>query len=267
MAQLTPIKGFQNAKVTRSLVIVGTLLPLILAILDLKYLVILNFDYIYNYSQYWRVVLFQTSTINELTFLLVLILLFYFKVLERFYSSEKYFTIVLTLFIYNGLVLFIVITLFNILSPYQIHFLESGPLGLISSLFILYSHLIPTNYFFQLNLGTMITLSNHFPLQVIFSLLFFNNGIKSILPSSLGLIFGKLFLNDLLPYPKKLIPNLVFELFTDPFNASFTRSSIPVSENPIVLEIDNDEDDSEGQIRAETPVRPLAGQFIDTFRN
>lgn len=295
MAQLTPIKGFTNVPVTKSIVILTTILPLLLGILDLKYLVHFNLKYTLDYNQYWRLLSFQTSVVNESDYLLVVTLFWYYKSLERFYGNEKYLTLLVVLFAYNSIISSILILFsqvimenavlllnkFGVFLPVWDFNFASGPLGLLSSFYICYKSFIPVNYLFEIELrGKKVSFTNHFPLQIIYLLLFLNNGIKSIVPMTLGLIYGKLLIHNLLPKPKRLIPSFFYTLFVQPskvfdyFSRSSPSSYQPLNqpENPIIIvEPENDEDDDEedprSQIRAETPVRPLTGQFIDTFRN
>lgn len=291
MAQLTPIKGFHNVPVTKTIIILTTIIPILLGVFELKYLIQFNMDYILEYNQFWRILSFQISVLNESDYLLVMIVFWYYKTLERFYGSEKYLTLVIILFIYNALITSVIILILQILQNMLVkqftninwqlgNQIASGPLGLLSSFYICYSTYIPVNYLFEIELrNSKFTFTNHFPLQLIFLLLFINNGINSIFPMVLGLIYGKFLINDLLILPKFRLPEVIYNLFTQPskvfasFPSTIAYQPISQSENPIVIEDqenDDDDDDDEqadNQIRAETPVRPLTGQFIDTFRN
>ncbi|KAI5950640.1 hypothetical protein CANMA_005300 [Candida margitis] len=138
-----------------------------------------------------------------------------------------------------------------------------------------------------------LNLSNRFPVHILYTLLFFNNGFKSIIPCSVGLLIGKLYTFELLPMGTSwLLPKDLFQLFINPrkmiahvwqsIQQRFTSSYQPVSTSTSNEELhdrnvseepeDNDEllDEArqeESRIRAETPVRPLGSQFLDTFRS
>ncbi|CAK9439090.1 uncharacterized protein LODBEIA_P33140 [Lodderomyces beijingensis] len=332
MTQLTPIRGFTNTPVTKVVCIVSTILPLVLSILSIKYVVYLIIDpYLSEYLQVWRVLTYQLSVVNESDYLLAALLWFQFKVLERFYGSRKYLSIVVLFAVYNAIacVLFMLVgqlvvnylafaikllisnfqgemaygkTMFNEVIP--------GPVGILSSLYVSYTVNIPVCYYFKIllrkpatnaedeNVGEKasskeLTLSNQFPIHIIYTMLLLNNGIRSIIPGVVGLLIGKLHSYDLLPGGSSwLIPRFVFQLSVNPrrtltsavhylHQRVFSRGyeSVPNGQFAERAELrinseepdDNDEilDETrqqESQIRAETPVRPLGSQFLDTFR-
>lgn len=172
-----------------------------------------------------------------------------------------------------------------------------GPIGIISSLYVCYGTYIPVCYHFKLILSDAKTvgetnpdsskqllLTDHFQIHILYTLLLINNGFKSLIPGLIGLFVGKLNTNDLLPGSKSwLIPTPMFRLFTRPIKTfnnvtnSITRRI--TGYNDVDVEVDehepeqqeerediSEERNDEREIRAETPVRPLASQFLDTFR-
>ena len=103
MAQLTPIRGFTNTPVTRSICMISTVVPIMLSVLAIKYVVKFAIDpYIIQYNQFWRVVTYQLSVVNESDYLITVLLWFQFKVLERFYGSRKYLSIITLFTVYNA---------------------------------------------------------------------------------------------------------------------------------------------------------------------
>lgn len=338
MTQLTPIRGFTNTPVSKIICILSTIFALTLSVLRWKYYVNLSIDpFIIEYNQYWRLITYQLSVINESDYLLCIILWFHYKNLERFYGSKKYLTLISIFALYNSLVCIISMsigqlvvnllyfavdtyifnrdnvnvpifryrdTIFNNVIP--------GPLGIISSLYICYGSYIPVSYHFKILLTSpsteedndqsveatgskQITLTNHFQIHILYIMLLLNNDFKSIIPCLVGLFIGKLHTNELLPGSKSwLLPSPVFQLFINPRKytykliASFrTRlrrgyTSINTTETSpspeIATDLHNNEEDTEeaideirsnesrNEIRAETPVRPLGSQFLDTFR-
>lgn len=238
---------------------------------------------------------------------------FYSKNLERYYGLRKYLSLITILGIYNGLVCFLIMTIGQLISNLLHYFVGlvfsalgsvtyqktifneaiPGPLGILSGLYVCYGTFIPTSYNFKIVFrnpwkevepneltstitSKELTLTNHFPVHLLFNILFLNNGFKSIIPCLTGLLMGKLLINDLLPGSKTwLIPQFAFRLFVDPVKfAQNMVESIPSLRRtgyaavPEVVEEDGDEElDGRNAIRAETPVRPLGSQFLDTFRN
>ncbi|ODV77055.1 uncharacterized protein CANTADRAFT_8214 [Suhomyces tanzawaensis NRRL Y-17324] len=330
MTQLTPIKGFVNTPVSKSICIAVTLLSLALSIFDLKPYVRLAIDpFIIEYSQYWRIITYQFSVVNESDFLLVMFLWFYFKNLERFYGPRKYLSTIVAFALYNSLVCFIFMTFGQLMVYFSTYLIKSvlfrsvvpdfsyltifnevipGPVGILSSLYVCYGTYIPTSYLFAILLrkptaeeagqprvwqdtlrSSELKLTNHFPIHIYYTLLLLNNGFKSVIPALLGLFIGKLHTYELLPGSKAwLIPNWVFQVFIAPLKASkkaigavgsrFGNQYRPVADDVPVTGAEpqeNGEEDDElldestaqaRQIRAETPVRPLGRQFLDTFR-
>ncbi|KAI3404300.2 hypothetical protein KGF56_002939 [Candida oxycetoniae] len=205
-----------------------------------------------------------------------------------------------------------------------------GPVGIISSLYVLYAVNIPTSYYFKIllqkpkgleerreevgggggggeedeggesfkarsnkNSSRELTLSNQFPVHTLFILLLLNNGFKSLIPAVVGLLIGKLYAYDLLPGGTSwFVPKFIFQLFINPrrkllqslqlihqriFNPRYQPLTISESTDPSAIRMNSEEPEDnddlldetrrqESQIRAETPVRPLGSQFLDTFR-
>lgn len=172
MAQLTPIRGFTNTPVTKSVVIIGTILALALLTLQLKHYVRLAVDpFIVQYSQYWRVATFQLSVINESDYLLSTVLWFHFKTLERFFGPRKYLSLLAIFALYNAVVTFLVLSvgqltlnaIMSLISMLMSHTsykfvyrdtffnsVASGPLGILASLYMCYGAYIPVSYHFKI---------------------------------------------------------------------------------------------------------------------
>ena len=114
MAQLTPIRGFTNTPVTRSICMISTVVPIMLSVLAIKYVVKFAIDpYIIQYNQFWRVVTYQLSVVNESDYLITVLLWFQFKVLERFYGSRKYLSIITLFTVYNAVACLFIMSLGN----------------------------------------------------------------------------------------------------------------------------------------------------------
>ena len=332
MAQLTPIRGFTNTPVTRSICMISTVVPIMLSVLAIKYVVKFAIDpYIIQYNQFWRVVTYQLSVVNESDYLITVLLWFQFKVLERFYGSRKYLSIITLFTVYNAVACLFIMSLGQLLLYYilfvikvfimgydqgSIHYnvtflneIIPGPLGILSSLYLCYGANIPVSYYFKILLkdprnadqpetsspSKELNLTNLFPIHILYTILILNNGLRSIIPCLVGLLIGKLYVYELLPGGSSwLLSNTVFRLFINPVKRAgvwleavrrrlsirYERLSGGDSQEALEeeeLNENNDEPDDndeildetrqqENQIRAETPVRPLGSQFLDTFR-
>lgn len=351
MPQVTPIKGFNNTPVTRSICICSTIITLALLIFSLKQYLLLAIDpFVVLFSQYWRVVTFQLSVANESDFVLSIVLWFQFKTLERFFGPKKYLSLIVLFTLYNAVVTFLVMSLGQLTivgswaafkymfmrldtgTPYfqtVFNAATPGPLGILSLLYVCYTNYIPTTYLFKIllrkpneghdsenrtargqtsagagansspssNLIFDFTLTSHFQVQILYTILILNHGFSSILPCLIGVLIGKLYTLDLLIGSKTcVLPTLVFELFVNPQKArrSATRSVTrilrgyqPISGDDAARPQsvvdhhalhDDIEDDTEMAIddlrnseetaaaHSATPVRPLGRRFLDTFR-
>lgn len=322
MTQVTPIRGFTNTPVTKAICIYLTVLTLLLLLFLLKHYAKLTIDpLIVQYSQYWRIATFQAAVLNELDYLLCVLLWFHFKTLERFFGSRKYFSLIVVLAAYNALVMFLVLSLGQLLVN-SLHAVVSalwlrekfalvyydtifnsvapGPFGLLSLLYMCFGAYIPVSYHFKILLrkpdpenetgGAEITLTNHFQVHAIYTLLMLNNGISSLLPCLVGLAVGRLYTQELLAGSKNFAaPELIFRLFVSPRKVQLSalrnvrhmaRGYQPISRlvelSPTPVETRQDEEEGEVAIddirsnepeaRSETPVRPLGRQLLDAFR-
>lgn len=346
MTQLTPIKGFVNTPVTKNICLIATVLAVLISIFQIKHYFQLSIDpYILEYNQYWRVISYQVSVSNESDYMLTILLWFHFKTLERFYGSNKYLSLILVLALYNLVITFMVMSLgqllinfidYTILAVLKIksysyfktilNTITPGPLGILSSLYICFGKVIPISYQFKILLSNPmrqseqlpeqlpeshsnskeLILTDHFQIHIIYTLLLFNHGFKSIIPCLIGILIGKLYTQDLLPGAKHwLLPPIIFKFFVSPISSSkklitsigrrvssygvgfnygtrrgYQTVNQMVEEEPDQdqegMDDNNDNDREEiiddirnnpdNEIRAETPVRPLASQFFDTFR-
>lgn len=290
--------------------------------------------FIVEFSQYWRVITFQLLVVNESDYMLITILWFNFKTLERFFGSRKYLSVIVLFAIYNAVITFLVLALGQLLlvgvaaifrlvvlrQQFTVLYTDTifntvalGPFGLISLLYMCHGAYIPVSYHFKIlmkkpkadesedsephNTGSTLTLTNHFQIHVLFTILMLNNGFASLIPCLVGLLVGRLYTQDLLAGSKNwVLPLLVFRLFVSPrkLQRSATRTlqhrfhqyqlvseEIPAEQTPVVEEEvpeRHDEEDTEVALddirsndetqedRSATPVRPLGRQFLDTFR-
>lgn len=333
MTQITPIKGFTNTPVTKALCIFSTLSALLILILLLKpYVVLAVNPYLVEFSQYWRVATFQLAVRNESDYMLIILLFFHFKTLERFFGSRKFLSLVTVFALYNAVLIFLILTVGQLLviAVYALmkwvvwrlqlevvyfdtifNTVSSGPMGILSLLYMCYGHYIPTSYHFKILLrkpnednsaedegdapsGTTLTLTDHFQVHAIYTILMLNNGLASFLPCLVGLIIGRLYTQDLLAGSKNWsVPPFVFRVFVNPrkFHLTLFRSlrrvrgyqsvsqvveDLPQSETSPEVSVQPEEEESEEAIddinqrnpqeRSATPARPLGRQFLDIFR-
>lgn len=172
MPQITPIRGFTNTPVSKSICVVATLSALMVLIFSLKPYVKLAVDpFIVQYNQYWRVATFQLAVVNESDYMLTTILWFHFKVLERFFGLRKYLLVIAVFAVYNAVVTFLVLcvgqlliigmtTVFKVFvfrQPFEVTYTDtffnsvsSGPFGVIALLYMCHGAYIPVSYQFKI---------------------------------------------------------------------------------------------------------------------
>ena len=249
MAQLTPLKGFSHSPVTKVICIVSTVLAICFSVFQVKYLLRLIIDpYIITYSQYWRVLAYQLCVVNESDYLLTTMLWFHFKVLERFFGSRKYLSLLAMFAMLNALVCLTVLCfgqltvnlIEKLLEPssWEYHTtlfnkVSSGPVGILSSFYILFRHYIPSSYRFKLliskpssegeeqtenvNEGSKeLVLDDHLHVHIVFILIFLNNGFESVIPGVVGLLIGKLYYKNVIPGSLWVLPSSLYKCFVSP---------------------------------------------------
>lgn len=347
MTQLTPIRGFKNTPVSKSICILSTLGALFVSIFEYKHYLNLTLSRdILEYRQYWRILLSQLSVINESDYMITMFLWFHYKNLERYFGTRKYLSMVIVFYFYNAifclglrflgrLIINAFIYLgFSIFYHYEGEYQFSktifdqvvpGPLGILSSLYICYGTYIPVSYIFRILLSnpkdlsssdeavneatneatsdasdenteeiaststkkrSSLILTNHFQINIIYTILLLNNGFQSIIPCLVGLMVGKLYCQDLLPGARSwMVPVAIHAMITSPkdfseellhriqrrIHGDYTQlnngiGAVSSAEEDAEEVLDENTDGEPAGIRAETPVRPLGSQFLDTFR-
>lgn len=256
MPQITPIRGFTNTPVSKSICVIATVGALVVLIFSLKPYVKLAIDpFIVEFNQYWRVITFQLSVVNESDYMITTILWYNFKTLERFFGSRKYLSVIVLFAVYNAVVTFLLLCLgqlfligfaaiFKVIvlrQPLVVTYTDtifnsiaSGPFGLISLLYMCHGAFIPVSYHFKIllkkpkneaeaengefeNSGTTLTFTNHFQIHVLYTILMLNHGFATIIPCLVGLLIGRLYTHDLLAGSKNwVLPLLIFRMFVSP---------------------------------------------------
>lgn len=304
MPQITPIRGFTNTPVTKSICIVVTLSALLVLVLLLKpYLKLAVDPLLVEYAQYWRVATFQLSVVNESDYMLSMVLWFHFKTLERFFGSRKYLSLVVLFALYNAVATVLVLCLGQLLiisifaatrflihrNPFELAYFDTvlnsvipGPLGILSLLYVCYGTYIPVSYHFKILLRKLSTessnytlnLTNQFQVHIIYILLVLNNGFGSIIACLVGLLIGRLYTLNLLAGSKNwVLPSILFRLFVSPRKLqrstfrSFTRSLEGYRRIPATVVESVSETAAEEESQQDRPEEEDAEVAIDDIRN
>lgn len=275
MAQLPT--GFKNLPVSRYLIYLTAIVPLISSLASTKYVFYLSYTpFISDYGQFWRIITSHTSFINESEVLLSVIILYQHRALERFFSSYKYVSLLLVIWVYNVIVTLLLVILDFYFQGFfiPINRFPSGPFGVMTAIYAIYKNYIPVTYTFDIYLSEdrRITLNDQIVLNLLTLQLIISQGWCSIFMGFTGYVIGVLLTNGILPGKNWRIPFYGFitgSLFSPKVQNRPTNSTGNNSINNR-SGTSNDEDEEatqdrdEGEDPAET--RPLTSQFLDTFR-
>ncbi|KAF8607846.1 hypothetical protein BDV93DRAFT_487766 [Ceratobasidium sp. AG-I] len=187
------MSGFQNAPITKGLIIFTGSLSLIIGLADVRHYFHLQLvPHISRDHQYWRLLTNQLAFTNSSELFLCQILLYNVAVgIERTFGSLKYFSFLLAAALVSTLLNFISLLLFHRLG---VNYIPSGPTPIIFSIIYQYHRIVPSAYSFRI-LGVytsnkMFTYLTAFPLIV-------SHTPGSILAAVTGLATGALYRSDL----------------------------------------------------------------------
>jgi hypothetical protein len=283
--------GFKFMPVTAWCTIGVIAVPLLVSVLDGKPYFMFAWDpFITKWNQYWRLFILQLQFQNQSEVALGTVLLsLKLKGVERIFGSLKLFKIIILLFLYNLVMITIIsFTLFHSIG-WDL-FIPSGPFGVLFGLYYPYNKYIPETYVAEFDFSNLanfqplgetisLTITDKFSCQILYLLLFFNEGISSIFPSLIGYFIGFLYFNELVPFTDSSLGYL------DPLYYKLTHEKEYEIENQIESRLEDTEDPSnnltnvpdneshaidlsanENNSREDTPVQNLGQQFLNAFR-
>ncbi|CAH9082455.1 unnamed protein product [Cuscuta epithymum] len=179
--------GFNNAPVTRALVIACALFTLVFGIKGRTDKLGWSYQDMFKKFQLWKLVvsLFSFSSTPELIF--GAYLLYYFRVFERQIGSNKYSVFIL----FSVIVTFVLeVVGLKLLKDPSINVLASGPYGLIFSSFVPFYLDIPVSTRFR---GFVLHFSDKAFIYLAGVQLLFSSWKRSILPGLCGILAGCLY--------------------------------------------------------------------------
>lgn len=256
--------GFNNTPVTKYLIVATFALPIIASLTTTKYIYYLNFTpFLSEYHQLWRLLTYQLAFVNESEVLVAAVLLYQFRPLERLYSSYKYLSIILVLWLYN----LILTTLWMSLKFYTgitwFNEVSSGPTAVIFGLLFQFKEFIPVIYKFELvNSTSKLVLTDQFFIYILSFQLLVSQGWKSILSGIFGYLISDLVIRLILPGKNwRLV--LLKQLFqkSSVTGTGDNDNTADITSDGAGASATADDDDDEA-----TETRPLSTQFLDTFR-
>lgn len=244
------LKGFPVSKYLCFAVIA---VPILASLTSTKYVFFYAYDpFISQYHQFWRLLTVQLAFINESEVFMSTLLLYQFRNLERLFGSRKYLSLIVIIYLYTLLTVSLLAAIKFYTDITWLNAVSSGPTSVMFALLANHREYIPVVYRFELyGPGqAKIVLTDQFLVFLLSFQLSVAQGINSVCMGSLGWILGDLVSRGLIPG----------KLWRIPYWAQKERRE----ETPVPLaEVEAAEDEEE---RAATETRPLASQFLDTFR-
>lgn len=257
------VSGFKNFPVSRIIIYITIAAPLIASLTATKYLYVFSYDpFIVEYRQFWRILTHQIAYNNESEVLVVIVLLYQFRALERLFSSHKYLSLISLCFIYNLIIDSLIIPINFYSNSTILNNVCTGPTAIIFALLVHYREHIPVIYKFEVYGGgdNKIIITDQFLLNLLSFQLAVSQGVKSLFSAIIGWILGAFIIRGLLPGKAWRLP------FWKSIESYFNRPN-PVDRiiNETNREISPNPNESNNEENTET--RPLTSQFLDTFRN
>ncbi|PWY87564.1 hypothetical protein BO70DRAFT_332559 [Aspergillus heteromorphus CBS 117.55] len=149
--------GLTNAPISKTLLIYTIASSIALAILDLKHLTSIHVvPHIWQYGQFWRILVWQVAGFaNSTEALFAAMLAYHLRVVERGWGGRKFATFLLTTLPYTTLLPpLILILVLKPLSLGTINYLPSGPVATIFALLAQYHASVPRTFTYRVSTST-----------------------------------------------------------------------------------------------------------------
>ncbi|CCE65629.1 hypothetical protein TPHA_0M00540 [Tetrapisispora phaffii CBS 4417] len=279
--------GFNKYPATQLCFVATIVVPLLANALSYKYLFMVRNDpFIIEYNQYWRFVTFQFGALNESDVVLLALIWYNFRQIERLMGSYKYLSVISLCWMYTTLILSGSAVILNVVFPWSVwQNFPSGSLPLVLTLFHFYKQYTPQIYEFEFvfplpwqlqpptdsditgsqyqSLSGKKTfkwkLTDQFYIEFLIVLLVLSQGFAGIVCGFISWIIGVLLDGGLLPGMK--VWRLPLFLFSSDniqtHNVNDIRNQLQNSTEGTADANENLDD---------VPPRSLGRQFIDTFR-
>lgn len=276
--------GLFNYPITKACMVFTAVVPLIAAVTDYKYIFLAQFDpFIVKYHQYHRLFIFQLCALNESDVILLMLVWYHYRHLERLFGSYKYINMIILTLIYTTSILVVVNMIANIILPVMLlNRLPTGTFPTVIALFHFYKQYTPQIYDVNLlltrpwsgknpNNSFSWRINNQVFLNLIIVMLLLNQGLTGVFCGFFSWIIGIFMDRGLLPgVDHWRIPFLIHiqhggETLTSQRNYHIpsalsqgnNRDSLTPTPNQDMHPDDEPEDE---------PQRSLGTQFLDTFR-
>ena len=204
--------GLLRFPVTKLCLLTDSVLPILASVSGYKYIFLAQYDpFISTYHQYYRLALFQLCPLNESDVILLFLIWYHFRSLERLMGSRKYLSVLSLAYLYTTGILVTLNLLVNAVSPWSLwNRYPSGALPLVLAMFHLYKRYTPQIYEWELVLARpsfgkdrskefRLSLNDHFYINGLVALLVLNQGLVGLGCGFLGWLCGVCMEIGLLP--------------------------------------------------------------------
>ncbi|SCV01911.1 LAME_0G19306g1_1 [Lachancea meyersii CBS 8951] len=278
VATETP-QGLTSFPVTKMCALLSVGIPIFASVAGVKHWFLLYIDpFISEYKQYYRFLTFQVAAVNETDVILLTLIWYYFRHLERLFGSRKYISLITLSWAYTSVAIIVAAWVFNLIPFFKWNRFTSGAIPIVMSLFHFYKEHTPQMYQFDVKLIKPLgarskqlkwTFNDQFVINALVAILLLNQGLVSIATGFLSWMCGVFIERGLFPG---------FDMFRVPFfkqssqsastgiMASESHSSTPDLDGAAVTPGPNNGDDEHGDEPGDEPARPLGVQFLNTFR-
>lgn len=154
MLAATP-EGFENAPVTKSLVLGAIVLPVAASLFNVQpYFPLAISPHLTKWHQWFRIVLNSTVFTDQIKAYLAAFLVYECRLNERILGPKKYLKFVITTLVATALLTPVALAASNAISGHSI-VLAPGPTGLVAAMLTLYQSLVPPTSLYEIKgIGT-----------------------------------------------------------------------------------------------------------------
>ncbi|KAJ3693756.1 hypothetical protein LUZ60_009236 [Juncus effusus] len=219
------LSGFQNAPVTRALIVACGFLTVVLGFRGRSRHLGFSFQDIAKNPRIWRIFASALAFSSSPELLFGVYLLYYFRVFERQIGSNKFSVFILFSSVVSTLLEFIALML---LKDTKFNILASGPYSLIFALFVPFYFDIPISSRFNI-FG--VNFSNKFFIYTAGLQLLLSNWKRSLVPGICGILAASLYRLNLFGIRKIKIPGAIASFFSQYFAGPPAGTSNPSRRN------------------------------------
>ncbi|SCU91075.1 LAFA_0F01706g1_1 [Lachancea sp. 'fantastica'] len=279
MATETP-QGLTSFPVTKLCTLMSLGIPVLASVAGVKHWFLLYIDpFISTYRQYYRLATFQVAAVNETDVILITLIWYNFRHLERLLGSRKYISLIALTWMYTSVVVIVTAWVFNLNPFLKWNRFTSGAVPILMGLFHFYKEYTPRMYGFDVKLIKPLgsrskqlkwNFNDQFVINALVAILMLNQGVVGLVTGFLSWMCGVFIERGLFPGSEVFrLPLFSQGSQTAPSRGVVAAESESGQSQAGSVRAASDEDgrDAEpGEEPSDEPARPLGVQFLNTFR-